>query len=152
MLKAFPECGLNCLVEAVTTESNCTLTDSACVCPNQAIQAAANVCVLKSCTIPESLTTEKLTKSLCGITSEHDETYTIIIYLFISIASVLTALRFFARLAKRNPLWWDDWSVLVSTLIALAFTVICGTYNGLGVGLDLWAVDQDNLQTILILL
>ncbi|KAI1814011.1 hypothetical protein GGS20DRAFT_585934 [Poronia punctata] len=89
--------------------------------------------------------------TLCGIVPEYDGTNARVIYTFVSIASVLVALRFVARLLKRVPLWWDDYSALVAVLIAIAFTVLCGVFDSLGVGYDIWVVDQDNLSPILIL-
>ncbi|KAI3326328.1 hypothetical protein HD806DRAFT_489988 [Xylariaceae sp. AK1471] len=151
LLQALPKCGLQCLVEAIQTKSNCSLTDPACACASPAVQAAAGMCVLQTCTIPDALATQNLTNALCGISSHYDGTYIPVIYIFVIIASVLVGLRFVARLIKRVPLWWDDYSALVSLLIAIAFTVLCGLFNELGVGLDIWAVPQENIQTILIL-
>jgi hypothetical protein len=90
------------------------------------VQAAAGMCVLQTCTVPDALATQNLTNALCGISSHYDGTYIPVIYTFVTIASVLVGLRFVARLIKRVPLWWDDYSALVSLLIAIAFTVMCG--------------------------
>ncbi|KXX82065.1 hypothetical protein MMYC01_200938 [Madurella mycetomatis] len=89
---------------------------------------------------------------MCGISSHHERSYTIIIYTFVVATALLVALRFIARLRTRAPLWWDDYSVLVSLLVAIAFTAVCGVYDSLGVGLDIWAVPQENFVTIFILL
>ncbi|KAI0426763.1 hypothetical protein F5Y09DRAFT_317953 [Xylaria sp. FL1042] len=151
LLNSLPPCGLDCLVEAVTTQSRCNLTDVPCVCANQAVQATAGACVLGSCTIPEALTTQKLTNELCGITPHQNITYTIILYTFAVTALIFVALRFVARLFKHNPLWWDDYAVLLSVAIAIAFTVLCGVFGHFGVGFDMWAVPQQNISTILIL-
>lgn len=117
---------VQCLTEALTTLSNCSATDPACACSNKAVQAGANLCIHRSCTIPEALTTQKATNTICGITSHHERSYTIVIYTFIVATALLVALRFFARLRTRAPLWWDDYSVLVSLLVAIAFTAVCG--------------------------
>ncbi|KAI1211606.1 uncharacterized protein F4807DRAFT_418427 [Annulohypoxylon truncatum] len=152
VLKTFPHCGLNCFLEAVVSQSNCTISDPACACASQPLQKAAAECIAQSCTLPDALKTQNLTNSLCGISSYHDRTYLEVIYTFVALASVFVALRFLARLAKRNPLWWDDYFTLLSLLVAIGFTSVCGAYDRLGVGLDIWAVPQQNLQSILILL
>ncbi|KAM7215621.1 hypothetical protein V8F06_009008 [Rhypophila decipiens] len=152
LLKSLPACGIKCLSEAVTTLSNCSATDSACVCTNQGVQAAAAVCLHHSCTVPEALTTRKLSNKICGVESHQDQSFAIIIYTFIVATALLVALRFIARLRTRAPLWWDDYSILGSLLVAIAWTVACGQYAGLGVGLDLWAVPHENIPTIYILL
>ncbi|KAI1416670.1 hypothetical protein F5Y13DRAFT_120297 [Hypoxylon sp. FL1857] len=152
VLKAFPACGLQCLLGAVQTQSNCSVSDPACACASQAVQATAALCAAQSCTIPDALTTENLANTLCGIKSPHEQSYIIVIYTFVALASILVALRFVARLTKRNPLWWDDYAILVSMLITIGFTAVSGVFDHLGVGLDLWAVPQQNLDTIFILL
>jgi hypothetical protein len=152
IIVSYPACGGNCFLDAVNTESKCSATDIFCICTSQAILATTGVCVEHSCTIPETLRTQNLTNSLCGNPSEHDQMFLAINYVFVTLASLLVALRFLARLIKRVPLWWDDYSVLISVVVAIGFTVICGVFGSLGVGMDLWAVPQDNISTILILL
>ncbi|KAI1198346.1 hypothetical protein F5X97DRAFT_342651 [Nemania serpens] len=149
--KSLPECGASCLGEAISTQSNCSLTDPACSCASPAVQAAAGACVLQSCTIPEALATQNLTNWLCGVPSHDDRTFIPVIYTFVILSSIILTLRFVVRLTERIPLWWDDYSALVSVLISIAFTVLCGVFGALGVGRELWAVPQENIQPILIL-
>ncbi|KAI1146356.1 hypothetical protein F4825DRAFT_440998 [Nemania diffusa] len=149
--KSLPECGASCLVEAITTKSNCSLIDPACSCASQAVQAAAGACVLQTCDIPDALATQNLTNSLCGIQSANDRAFIPVIYTFVVLSSVIITLRFVVRLTERIPLWWDDYSALVSVLISIGFTVLCGVFGELGVGRDLWDVPQENISTILIL-
>ncbi|KAI0454911.1 hypothetical protein F5B21DRAFT_524307 [Xylaria acuta] len=146
-----PECGANCLVEAIETQSNCSLSDAACACASRTAQATAGACVLRSCTIPDALSTQNLTYSLCGISSPDDKAFIPVIYSFVIFSSIILALRFIVRLTQRIPLWWDDWTALISVLISIAFTVLCGLFGELGVGRELWAVQQQNLTPILIL-
>lgn len=116
----------SCLGEAISTQSNCSLTDPACSCASPAVQAAAGACVLQSCTIPEALATQNLTNWLCGVPSHDDRTFIPVIYTFVILSSIILTLRFVVRLTERIPLWWDDYSALVSVLISIAFTVLCG--------------------------
>ncbi|KAI1739148.1 hypothetical protein F4680DRAFT_422977 [Xylaria scruposa] len=149
--KSLPECGATCLVEAIQTQSNCVLTDPACSCASQAVQAAAESCVLGSCTIPDALATQNLTNSLCGVSSDDNERKFPVLYTFVVFSSIIVALRFIVRFTKPIPMWWDDYAALLSALISVGFTVICGVSGELGLGLDLWAVQQENISTILIL-
>ncbi|KAI0379360.1 hypothetical protein F5Y04DRAFT_282785 [Hypomontagnella monticulosa] len=64
------------------------------------------------------------------------------------MASVFVALRFAARLTNGNPLWLDDYFILISTLISISYSIFTGIGDRLGAGLDLWAVPQENLPTI----
>ncbi|KAI1828711.1 hypothetical protein F4861DRAFT_488910 [Xylaria intraflava] len=149
--QSLPQCGSTCLVEAIQTQSNCALTDPACSCASPAVQATAGACVLSTCGIPDALATQNLTNWLCGIPSTRDKEFIPVIYTFVIISSIIVALRFVVRLIERIPLWWDDYAALLSAVIAVAFTVLCGIFGELGVGLDLWAVPQENISTILIL-
>ncbi|KAI2635458.1 hypothetical protein GGS21DRAFT_543257 [Xylaria nigripes] len=147
-----PECGASCLIDAIETQSNCSLTDKACSCASKAVQEVAGECIARSCTIPDALTTQNVTYSSCGVTPGDDVAFIPIIYTFVTISSILVALRFVARFTAHNPLWWDDYACLISGLVSVAFTVVCGLFRNLGAGLDLWAVPQENLSTIMILL
>ncbi|GAP88122.1 putative CFEM-containing protein [Rosellinia necatrix] len=149
--KSIPECGASCLVEAINTASNCSLTDPACSCASQAVQAVAGACVLRSCTIPEALSFQNQTYSLCGIPSTNEQAFIPVIYSFVAFSTVIVALRFIVRLTERIPLWWDDYSALVSVLISIGFTVLCALFGELGVGHHIWAVPQENISPILIL-
>ncbi|KAI0184191.1 hypothetical protein EV127DRAFT_350984, partial [Xylaria flabelliformis] len=140
-----------CFIEAVQTQSNCSVTDPACSCASQAVQAAAEACVLGSCTIPGALATQNLTNSLCGISSGDHKRYFPVLYAFVVFSSIILALRFVVRLIERIPMWWDDYAALLSALISVGFTILCGVSSKLGIGLDLWAVQQENISTILIL-
>lgn len=48
---------------------------------------------------------------------------TIVGAIFIILALIATALRFYARV-KRAGLWWDDWSALAAALAAVAAGVL----------------------------
>ncbi|TRX89662.1 hypothetical protein FHL15_009412 [Xylaria flabelliformis] len=74
-----------------------------------------------------------------------------VLYAFVVFSSIIVALRFAVRLIERIPMWWDDYAALLSALISVAFTIICGVSSKFGIGLDLWAVQQENISTILIL-
>ncbi|KAK0615717.1 hypothetical protein B0T17DRAFT_352214 [Bombardia bombarda] len=150
ILSAIPSCGLNCLVDAITTKSNCSLTDTACSCANQAVQAAANTCVRKSCTIPDALRTQNGTSTLCGIESYHDTSYVPVLYTFFVMSTLFVLIRFASRIRQKTFLWLDDWSIVGSTIICLGFTLICTVYGTrLGVGSDIWTVPQENISLIL---
>jgi hypothetical protein len=45
-----PKCALPCLDDAITSETNCDVSDYACVCPNFSdIQSTATGCVVSEC-------------------------------------------------------------------------------------------------------
>ncbi|KAM7194830.1 hypothetical protein V8F33_007028 [Rhypophila sp. PSN 637] len=71
-------------------------------------------------------TVSPLLKRSCplGAKSHQDQSFAIIIYTFIIATALLVALRFIARLETRAPLWWDDYSILGSILVAIAWTAL----------------------------
>lgn len=54
LMATLPKCGLVCL-ETVISASPCAFTDAACTCHNATIGAQVQSCVLRSCTVRESL-------------------------------------------------------------------------------------------------
>ncbi|KAI1331766.1 hypothetical protein F5Y16DRAFT_359204 [Xylariaceae sp. FL0255] len=150
-LDSLPECGLKCLVEAIGAYSNCSVSDLTCSCPNKAVQAAASTCVQRSCTIPEALTTQNITNTLCGILPHDDRPFFGIIWTFVAISLLLAVLRFVARIVNQNAMGWDDGLALGSAVLDTAFAIFFKLCVDLGVGLDLWAIPQDHIEHILLL-
>lgn len=59
LLGTLPKCGLICL-ETVIAASPCPFTDAACSCRNATIAEEIQTCVLRSCTVKESLSMSAL--------------------------------------------------------------------------------------------
>ncbi|KAI1137786.1 hypothetical protein F5Y05DRAFT_62075 [Hypoxylon sp. FL0543] len=144
-----PACGLKCLVTSVAN-SDCTLTNTTCICTNELLQGQITECVQASCSITNQLETKKFSMETCGVKGE-DRTAVIWIVAIAAGALGLLAfvLRCMARLIGPHDWGFDDsvMCVVMALEIALAALSIPLSQNGLG--LDMWFVPHDNITEIL---
>ncbi|KAK3324352.1 hypothetical protein B0T19DRAFT_228895 [Cercophora scortea] len=90
-----------------------------------------------------------VSNTLCGIAPNDDGSFVPFLYTFVVISSVLVALRFVARLHKRMPIGWDDWTILGSVLVLVGWTTVCLIFRQYGAGRDIWALPQENITHLL---
>ncbi|KAI0554355.1 hypothetical protein F4679DRAFT_528077 [Xylaria curta] len=145
---ALPKCAITCLIDAIE-ESKCALTNQTCVCSSKELNATATTtCVIESCTIRETLTTQNLTSTLCGIAPRVDHSYVSVSIPFVTLSAVCVLLRIVARVHTRVPLWWDDFIIAVSFLGSVAYSAIGLAVQSRGLGIDTWAVPFDDITAI----
>ncbi|KAI0505356.1 hypothetical protein F5B22DRAFT_628298 [Xylaria bambusicola] len=144
---ALPKCAVTCLISAIG-ESTCIATNQTCICSNQELNARATGCITQNCTIRETLTTQNLTSTLCGIAPRVDHSYVSVLIAFVTVSAVCVSLRVIARLHTRVPLWWDDFVVALSFLGSVAFAAIALAVKPRGLGTDIWNIQFDDITII----
>ncbi|KAL2842799.1 hypothetical protein BJX68DRAFT_278171 [Aspergillus pseudodeflectus] len=136
---ALPSCALPCFTEAIS-QSSCAPTNQTCMCTNEDFTGMVELCVLKSCSIREALTTKNVSATNCGALIR-DRTKAV------SIAGLaggaLALLAFCLRIIARLPccggtIGMDDWTMALTMLVAED-----------GLGKDMWVVPFDNITHIL---
>ncbi|KAI0841196.1 hypothetical protein F5Y06DRAFT_308112 [Hypoxylon sp. FL0890] len=144
-----PACGLKCLVTEVAS-SDCSLTNTTCICTNQPLLGQITECVQASCSIRDQLATKKFSMESCGVKGEDRSALIwIIAIVFGALGLLAFILRCMARLIGPHD-WGSDDSVMCVVMaleIALAALSIPLAQNGLG--LDMWFVPHDNITEIL---
>ncbi|KAK3988882.1 hypothetical protein QBC44DRAFT_370712 [Cladorrhinum sp. PSN332] len=147
LVNALPKCALDCILTAAGN-STCALTDNACRCADAAYQAQASACVIKACTVRETLTTRNLTTTVCNIQPYVNHSAKPIYLTMTILSGIFVALRFVARGRVTVKVWWDDFCTLVSLSGLIALTVIIMKLYDLGMGSDFWTIPQSNIDTI----
>ncbi|KAI1739909.1 hypothetical protein F4680DRAFT_420537 [Xylaria scruposa] len=145
---ALPKCAVACLIDAIE-ESKCALTNQTCVCSSEELNARATTCVAESCTIKETLTTQNLTSTLCGIAPHVDHSYVSVSIAFVTLSAICVSLRVVVRVHTRVPVWWDDFIIAVSFLGSVTSTAILLAIKFRGLGIDIWAIPFDDITVIL---
>ncbi|KAI0543495.1 CFEM domain-containing protein [Xylaria curta] len=149
-LENLPQCGLECLVSAVLN-STCALTDTPCICANTVLQGQAQNCVLASCSVREQLATLNGTNAECGIFSGHDRSWVPPMLVFVILAGLIFLLRIVSRVICHTKFWWDDFFNLLATIGVVAYSAVSFETGNLGLGTEIWAVPQENIDTLLTL-
>ncbi|KAI3320288.1 hypothetical protein HD806DRAFT_538477 [Xylariaceae sp. AK1471] len=113
LVAVLPKCAVQCLL-TVVEEPTCAITDQACGCHNEDLNAKASACVDASCTIREALTTMNLTSTACGIAPHVNHSYVPVFIAFVSLSAISVLLRVITRLHTKVPVWWDDFIITLS--------------------------------------
>ncbi|KAL4882906.1 CFEM domain-containing protein [Aspergillus karnatakaensis] len=143
-----PTCALKCLIEAVSA-STCALTDMACICANQQLNMQLEPCVKASCSIKESLTAKNYTVTTCGVPQSDDSgVFPVTNAVGIVVAILAVGLRLANRAMDRR-LGWDDYTIVLSLLFAIAVSAIGLKLKDFGLGKDIWTIPFDDIRMTL---
>ncbi|CAI6069148.1 unnamed protein product [Clonostachys chloroleuca] len=143
-------------------KSTCGMSTT-CICADEALNAQARACVLSTSTVRETLTTLNVTNTLCGIEPEKDHSFVPIMSAFLALTCLTVILRLLARLVMGARYWRDDLCNIlgmVCGLNALTDSLLptdprlymhhcLHSYHYArhdGLGWDIWAVPQENLN------
>ncbi|KAI1491648.1 hypothetical protein F5X96DRAFT_630391 [Biscogniauxia mediterranea] len=137
-------CAVSCFGEFIAN-STCTPSDVVCQCSNADLNAQVSACILATCTVREALSAQNLTSLQCGVSPTVDHSYLPPMYALLVLAGVAVLLRLTSRLTKGTKLWWDDACNMLALLSGGAFLGIVIKATELGLGTDIWAIDQDNI-------
>ncbi|KAF2091595.1 hypothetical protein K490DRAFT_31609, partial [Saccharata proteae CBS 121410] len=141
---------LKCLMTVIPT-SPCSLTNTTCICTNEAFLTESTLCVATSCTIPDALIAENVTQTICGapVRDRTDLAGTIgvtggIIALLAFIMRMMASLPVVGR-----PLGWDDWTMCALVALAAPPTVFSVILSDNGLGKDIWTLPAENITNVL---
>lgn len=157
LLGTLPKCGLICL-ETVIAASPCPFTDTACSCHNATIADEIQSCVLRSCTVRESLTTKNVTMTVCG-QEIRDRTGLamssgvggLVFALVAYTVRIISKIDF--SMGDAHPgasnFWLDDFAITVAVMIVTTFSAIAVPLANDGFGKDIWTVQFPKITKIL---
>ncbi|KAI7782216.1 hypothetical protein LA080_013761 [Diaporthe eres] len=115
-LTGIPECGVNCLVSALS-QSSCLPSDDSCLCADHVYNDFVNSCVLGNCSVKEQLTTQRVTSLGCGVTyNDTTGSLKLLHYLLFASQTIFFILRMASRALKLAPWDLDDTTIVVLTL------------------------------------
>ncbi|KAI1776627.1 hypothetical protein F4818DRAFT_411256 [Hypoxylon cercidicola] len=144
-----PDCGLTCILTS-TLNSDCTVTNTTCVCANELLQATITECVLSSCSIRDALSTKKYSAETCGVVGEDRATLIrVLAIVFAALGLVAFILRCVARLIGPHDWGHDDSVMCVVMALEIGFASLSFPITDNGLGKDMWFVPHDNITQVL---
>ncbi|KAF4119825.1 CFEM domain [Geosmithia morbida] len=150
-LDIYAECAQGCLVSAIYG-GLCPATDQTCMCTDPTFQSNVTVCVIASCSIPESLTTKNTTATACGAPArDRSRDLVILSDTLVIITAVMLVARFVFKLfVLKMAFSPDDWLVLAAALSAAptASIIVYGTTAN-GLGRDIWTLTDEQITKVL---
>lgn len=147
-----PSCAAKCLVETIP-QSNCSLTDTACICSNKELQDNVSSCVLQNCSVRESLTTKNITATQCHQPVRNKGNFVSVTAYALGALSLLAyGLRIASRFSQSlNSFGWDDLFITLAVAADIPLIVIAPLSVHAGLGRDTWAVPFQDITHMLYL-
>ncbi|KAE8830382.1 hypothetical protein HRS9139_07006 [Pyrenophora teres f. teres] len=136
-----------CLFTAVA-QSNCSFTDAACICMDAKLQKDVEGCVMKTCTLRQSLTTKNATSITCHAPIRDKGQSIRISNVVLASATAFCALTriIYKAVFSIGELGWDDYSVIAALVAGVPSVVIIDrTIVPNGLGRDVWTVSFDQI-------
>ncbi|KAK6076408.1 CFEM domain-containing protein [Seiridium cupressi] len=146
-LAELPPCALKCLLTAAST-SACVPTDTACQCADAAFVASAELCVVTSCTIEESLSAKNTTQTMCGAPIRNKTVeYNVVSTTLMAIACLFVLVRLgYRKFFTSTDLGLDDWFIFLTLINCVPSAVInVSMLSANGLGRDIWTLTPDQI-------
>ncbi|KAH8887875.1 hypothetical protein GQ53DRAFT_725610 [Thozetella sp. PMI_491] len=153
--QTLPSCAAPCLLSAISN-SPCGANDQPCLCADTVLQDTASSCILRQCSVRDSLVAKNVTQTTCGapVRDESRSLITSTIALTV-ISKVLVGVRLAYRLYIAHgvsfvkPFNADDWAILVAACVGVGSNVvqIHGTLAN-GLGRDIWTLTPDQITRL----
>ncbi|KAH8787231.1 hypothetical protein BGZ57DRAFT_134326 [Hyaloscypha finlandica] len=146
-----PPCSVNCTI-TILSNAGCQLADiKSCLCTNEILQYELVVCVVSSCNrADQMIATQIFQDEIClGAPFPSRQAEIIRAEIILAVFTFpIVILRLISRVWIAHKLWWDDWMVILATVLMVPNTVIpiYTAYHGFGV--HVWNVRvQDQIPS-----
>ncbi|KAH7149904.1 hypothetical protein B0J13DRAFT_583331 [Dactylonectria estremocensis] len=146
-LDRLSDCPKTCISEVIAA-SNCSALDDTCLCTDETILPAAGACVIESCSVKQTLSTQNATQFYC-LQPVRNKTpiFINVTIVFGTLTGIFILFRFGTKLfVLDHDFGMDDLFVLIAFLFGIPSTVmnIHGT-AGNGEGQDIWNLEFDKI-------
>ncbi|OBT73679.1 hypothetical protein VF21_06164 [Pseudogymnoascus sp. 05NY08] len=145
-----PSCGLTCITELIIA-SECSLTDTKCICTNAQLNKDITICVGTSCSIRDQLATKKYSNDYCGVVpQDRTKIVSIVGVTFGVLALITVGLRILSKVLRAGGQFGiDDYTIMVTMAITIPFCAFSVLLANHGLGRDMWNVHPDDITSIL---
>ncbi|KAM0329411.1 hypothetical protein ACHAQA_004718 [Verticillium albo-atrum] len=115
------------------------------------MRSSLSDCVQVSCHFEDQVRAVGLESSLCAAYSKPSRSKEVktIAMVFSIITFPVVGLRFLSRWTATSKFWWDDWTVLVATVLLAGLAGIEIASAQLGFGMHYWHVEPANATSLL---
>ncbi|KZL77342.1 CFEM domain-containing protein [Colletotrichum tofieldiae] len=144
-----PDCALPCLFEPLDYTS-CDFSNSTCLCGDMDYNMAVIHCVRVQCSVQQALLTKNQTWQDCGF-EYHDESGPISwvpLFLF-GVVTLFIASRLATKWMGLSTWGWDDWTIMFSYAMMIAFVVATVLGKREGFGKDIWTLTVDQITAFI---
>ncbi|XMA13694.1 hypothetical protein WAI453_006485 [Rhynchosporium graminicola] len=146
--RVLPACAVQCVTE-LTTKLPRMLATETHIYTDQQLGGNLELCVSKTCTIKEALSTKYITESICNRPLRNRaNVVSITAIVGVSLALLAVMFRFLSRMKSRKP-GMDDWTMAIAIGFVIPLSAIAIILANHGLRKDIWSVPSENITHIL---
>ncbi|KAF9768394.1 hypothetical protein IL306_014337 [Fusarium sp. DS 682] len=135
-----PDCDIQCVQQSIP-QSPCSMTNTTCLCTDQTFAGLTQACVLKNCTVKDSLTLMRVQNMACGVPVKSQQMkFRINALVACIIAEICVILRIYSKLKIFGKLGLDDYAILIAGFATVPYIYLACRLADLGFGLDIWNI------------
>ncbi|KAH6699944.1 hypothetical protein BKA61DRAFT_706069 [Leptodontidium sp. MPI-SDFR-AT-0119] len=141
-------CAIQCITE-LTTKLPRTLATETYMCTDQQLGDSLELCVSRTCTIKDAVSTKCITESICNRPLRNrTNVVSITAIVGVSLALLAVMLRFLSRMKSRKP-GMDDWTMIIAMGFVIPLSAMAIILANHGLGKDIWSVPFENITHVL---
>ncbi|KAF4345129.1 integral membrane protein [Fusarium beomiforme] len=135
-----PDCDIQCVQQAIP-QSPCSMTNTTCLCTDQTFAGLTQACVLKNCTVKDSLTLMRVQNLACGVPVQSQQMkFRLNALVACIIAEICVILRIYSKLKIFGKLGPDDYAILIAGFATVPYIYLACRLADLGFGLNIWDI------------
>ncbi|RBQ78356.1 hypothetical protein FVER14953_08756 [Fusarium verticillioides] len=135
-----PDCDIQCVTQAIP-QSPCSITNTTCLCTDQTFAGLTQACVLKNCTVKDSLTLMRVQNLACGVPVKSQQMkFRINALVACILAEICVILRIYSKLKIFGKLGPDDYAILIAGFATVPYIWLACRLADLGFGLNIWDI------------
>ncbi|KAI1112804.1 hypothetical protein F5Y14DRAFT_420284 [Nemania sp. NC0429] len=148
-LNDIPQCGLTCIVNTVSENSTCAVTDFPCLCANQPLAQAIQSCITTHCAPRDALAAAGIVYNVCGVPRRD---ISLAVRLVPSLSIILSTIFYLLRLLSRSVLHQrvDISDIVLGVSVGFTFPILWSSWglSAAGLGKDAWNISPDGITEI----
>ncbi|KAI3579128.1 hypothetical protein IWW34DRAFT_805748 [Fusarium oxysporum f. sp. albedinis] len=135
-----PDCDIQCVQQAIP-QSPCSMTNTTCLCTDQTFAGLTQACVLKNCTVKDSLTLMRVQNLACGVPVKSQQMkFRLNALVACILAEICVILRIYSKLKIFGKLGPDDYAILIAGFATVPYIWLACRLADLGFGLNIWDI------------
>ncbi|KAF4454292.1 hypothetical protein F53441_3166 [Fusarium austroafricanum] len=135
-----PKCDIQCVTQAIP-QSPCSMTNTTCLCTDKTFAGLTQACVLKNCTVKDSLTLMRVQNLACGVPVKSQQNkFRINVLVACILAEICVILRIYSKLKIFGKLGPDDYAILIAGCATVPYIWLACRLADLGFGLNIWDI------------
>ncbi|OAG07589.1 uncharacterized protein CC84DRAFT_1089996, partial [Paraphaeosphaeria sporulosa] len=128
-----------CVQTALPKHNDCSVSDTACICYNEAISAVFNACLKSTCTVRDIVVATRLQNIQCNAPIRDRSKVLLIISIVIGASALVAVCMRMSVAFRQGSFGWDDIACLSAYAASIPVTVVCCVTSVHGFGKDTWA-------------